>query len=69
MARNISVTELDLVSQGGERNLYVEANNPDVAGDIRTAVLNYNDLTAAEKTKLDDCLNMLEAKAVQVPTE
>jgi len=33
-----------------------------VSGDVKTANIDYDSLSAAEKTKVDDCVSMLQGK-------
>ncbi len=62
MAKEIVITDVDLVSQGGTRNINIEQNDPDTPGSYKSQVVAYTDLSAAEKTQLDDCIAMLEGK-------
>ena len=63
MAKQCVMTNLDLKSDGGERNINFECSDLDIEGNYRSVVVNYdNDFTADQKAKIDEVITILESK-------
>lgn len=58
---NTVINNVDQTAEGRGREIIIECHD-DVAATFKTQVLDYNDLSAAEKTQLDDCVAMLKSK-------
>lgn len=62
MAKEVAITKADLVSEGGDNKINIVSHDPTDPNSYKEAFVNYDDLSAGEKTQLDDCLAMLESK-------
>ena len=58
---NTVINNVDQTAENNGRQIIVEHHNT-VTNEIKTQALDYNDLSAAEKTQLDDCVAMLKSK-------
>lgn len=61
--KEIGITHFD---DGNTSRIHVTCNTPGTPNSFKSVVIEYSDLTTAEKTKLDECTAMLEAKTVSV---
>jgi len=64
MAKEIASTHSDLTSIGGGNTINIESIDPSNPTTYKSIIINYSDLSAAEKTQLNDCMTMLESKIV-----
>lgn len=61
MAKEIGITQFE---NEDTNRIHVTYNTPGTPDSFKSVVIEYGDLTAAEKTKLDECTAMLESKTV-----